>query len=161
MVTVPAGWPGSSLRAVCPCELGHLRLAPSAIPEKKWTKGRPRGLCTPTIKSASEKHQRWRTFWRWSAITEWLKLCCPNCLVLTVGAQREQLGLVLYVKLARIRLKLRLKLGSPSNAPKVPSYTSLIIRAHLSALKAYKNVPWNIRILTYSTRTLANFPWNL
>ena len=119
-------------------------------------------VCTLTIKSAGEKHQsdtplgggrRNCAEWLKNCELEW---CCPNCLVLTVGAQRKQLGLVLCVT-ARIRLKNSVSF----KCPQVPFYTPLIFKARSSALKAYKNIPWNIRILTELTRTLANFHWTL
>ena len=103
---VPVGWPGSSSCVACPHELWHLRSTPSVNTWKEVNKGAPsqlfalwrssqlarniKGDAPPyrnTVKGCSEGGRN----------TEKLVLCCPNCLVLTVGAQRKQLGFVLCV----------------------------------------------------------------
>jgi len=101
---VPAGWPGSSLRVTCPCELGHLRLAPSVSTWKKWTKGRPRGrLHSNDQVSLARNIKRGHTLERlskklyWMTEIVWLELCRPNCLVLTVSAPRRKLGFALCI----------------------------------------------------------------
>jgi len=39
--SVPAGWPGSSLRVACPHKLGHIRFTPSVSTWKEVNKGAP------------------------------------------------------------------------------------------------------------------------
>jgi len=41
VMIVPAGWPDASSCVTCPCELGHLRSAPSVSTWKEMNKGEP------------------------------------------------------------------------------------------------------------------------
>jgi len=131
---VPAGWPGSSLCEACHHELGHIRSAPSVSTWKEVNKGAPsRPFALRRSSQLTRNIKRWRTSVSehrkecsegGRKITEWLKLCCPNRLVHTVGAQRKQLGFLLCVKLQELGQN-----SDPlSNAPR-----SLFI--HLSCLK--------------------------
>jgi len=133
---VPVGWPGSSLCVACPHELGHLRSAPSVSTWKKVNKGAPSrpfalrwsNQLARNIKGDTPPYRTpWLDALRVVENTEWLKLCCPNYLVHTVGALREQLGFVLYVNLCELGQN-----SDPfSNVPR-----SLFI--HLSHLKRVK-----------------------